>query len=159
LNNAITKQLSLASRRLHEMQGIAAPAPMGFACSVALALVVAACAAGPRPGSARSADELRDLTATEKKIIADTVAAGLKDRGSAQFRWARFPRTPGEEEYYCATVATKGAAGTQPYMVRIFLADGRISTAMVIGIAASGGGRAAVEKMCTDQSLDPYSAS
>jgi hypothetical protein len=37
-------------------------------------------------------DEVRDLTSTEKAILAKGFATGLKDPDSAKFQWAKNPQ-------------------------------------------------------------------
>jgi hypothetical protein len=46
-----------------------------------------------QPSAASPHEEMRDLTAAEKSILADGFAAGLDDPDSVKFRWAQVPKS------------------------------------------------------------------
>jgi hypothetical protein len=137
--------------------------------SLALGLALSGCTTGQTPlasGDAPSAGGgigQRELTPEEKKVIMDAVGPSLRNAGSAQYHWAKFPAVVTESSVnYCATVDAQSpyAAynGRQAYVVTAQMSGNRVSSA-VIGLVAGGKDFALVTKMCAKYGLDPRNAS
>jgi hypothetical protein len=120
--------------------------------------VPTAATTAPSPGGG----SMRELTAEEKKIIADAVAASLSNPGAAKYRWARFPASAEGSVNYCATVDAKSPfaaySGHQAYIVATKVSGGQVSSA-VVGLIAGGKDVALVAKMCAKYGLNPNNAS
>jgi hypothetical protein len=86
-----------------------------------------------------TAANARELTATEKNVIATALAKGFLDPQSAQFTWTPWgePAAGDRTIYYCGTVNAKGADGKYggyvPYLAAVFLKSGKITDAVLIG--------------------------
>jgi hypothetical protein len=142
---------------------------------LAVGLALSGCATGTRapqiplasseapPSSAGVSIGQRDLTQEEEKVIMDAVGPSLRNPGSANYRWAKFPAvvTKGSVNY-CATVDAQSpyAAynGRQAYIVVAQMSANRVSSA-VIGLVAGGKDFAIVTKMCAKYGLDPKNSS
>jgi hypothetical protein len=105
--------------------------------------------------------EFRQLTASEKKIIASGVAKGLKDPESARFRWAPYPKSTEELVTYCGQVNAKNAmggyVGFRSYIAGVMVNGGKVTGAVLIGTELSDSGNI-VEEMCRKRGLTPLSA-
>src|ERR1700694_2489409 len=85
------------------------------------------------PTSAPAQEEMRELTAAEKSILADGFAAGLNDPESAKFRWAKVPkRLSGSSFEYCGLINVKVSKGIYSGM-KPFLATIRTENGNIIG--------------------------
>jgi hypothetical protein len=105
----------------------------------------------------------RDLTAQEKKVIADAVAPSLLNPGSAHYKWAKFPMVVTEDTVnYCAVVDAKSPyaaySGAQAYIVEANVTGGHITSA-VMGLIAGGKDFQIVSTMCAKYGLDPRKSS
>ena len=135
----------------------------------ALAGIVCACAAqqpASPPVRALADTELRELNSAEKKLLAEHLSRDLKDPGSAQFRWTKFPKIPSDNEpiHYCGTVNAKnsygGYVGHQPFIAVIGVVKGKIATASIGALASSQPGDAeTVERLCKEKGLTSLNAS
>jgi hypothetical protein len=142
---------------------------------LAVGLALSGCATGTRvpqiplasseapPSSAGVSIGQRDLTPEEEKVIMDAVGPSLRNPGSANYRWAKFPAVVTEGSVnYCATVDAQSpyAAynGRQAYIVVAQMSGNRVSSA-VIGLVAGGKDFAIVTKMCAKYGLDPKNSS
>jgi hypothetical protein len=81
----------------------------------------------------------RELTASEKGVVATALANGFLDPSSAQFTWTSWEEQ-GEGDrtvYYCGKVNAKGADGQYggyvPYLAAVFVKSGEIVDAVLIG--------------------------
>lgn len=110
-----------------------------------------------------SPDQLRDLTAAEKAVLAKGFAAGLKDPASAKFEWAKIQKSlpmDGPLEY-CAVVNAKnsfgGYVGAAPFLGIIMIVNGKIITGSM-GAVGDTDPRYAniVPTMCREKGLNPY---
>jgi hypothetical protein len=113
-------------------------------------------AAPPPPVAPLPASELRELTAAEKALLTKGFADSLKDPTSAQFRWAKVPKTlNGGSVSYCAMVNGKnsygGYNGMTPFLGVILVRDGKITGGVIVGINND-----AVPQVCRDKGLDPF---
>jgi len=142
---------------------------------VLLALLCAGCASVPSEPTSQSfpteldaipaQEEMRDLTAAEKSILADGFAAGLDDPGSAKFRWTKVPKhLSGNALEYCGLIDVKSAAGARTGM-KPLLAMIRTENGNIIGgaIAALNSENREEEqdvipKLCRQKGLNPFSA-
>ena len=117
--------------------------------------------APPKPELPESA--LRELTAPEKKALAEGFAKGLKDPASAQFQWAKVPKSPSDSEDYCGMVNAKnsygGYVGSMPFMGMILFKNGR-AVGGVMGVAGSTETEkyGIVADMCKEKGLNPMKA-
>jgi hypothetical protein len=138
----------------------------------ALALALFGCATTPQPSAemsasatsaASSASDFRELTADEKRVIAEAVSVAIRDPASARFRWARFRRSAASapSANYCAMVNAKSQHpaynGWQAYVVSVEVTNGHITSA-VIGAIAGGKDIPVVSKICKRYGLDPNDA-
>lgn len=108
--------------------------------------------------------ELRDLTAAEKKLLADGFAKGLKDPLSAQFQWTKVPKKFASEMIdYCGMVNAKnsygGYVGAMPFMGSIMTSKGKIVGGR-FGVSETPESQKyeIVSKMCRDKGLNPFKA-
>jgi len=111
--------------------------------------------------TANSAQGLRELTASEKKIISDAVGLSIKDPKSAQYRWPKISSSDEGSVNYCGMVNAKSPYpaynGWQAYIIEATVTGGQVSSA-VVGLIAGGKDVAIVRKMCKKYDLDPGSA-
>ena len=114
-----------------------------------LATLVTGCAGYQLQPTPRPEFELRDLTETEKKIIAAGVAKGLPDAKSAQFRWAKFPKDKEGVVKYCATV------NTQRFVADVTIVNGQAASAQIEALGGSGG---FVDLQCRRHYVNPFSS-
>lgn len=141
----------------------------------ALALACAGCAApameriaateqaAPAPPPVKPPVRMRDLTSAEQQLLARSLAQSLKDPGSAQFRWSKFPQplsASSEPAHYCATVNARnsfgGYVGHQPFLAIIAMRDGKISSGAIGAMGSDTQTARIVEKMCQEHGLSPY---
>ena len=113
-----------------------------------LATLVTGCAGYQLQPTPRPEFELRDLTETEKKIIAAGVAKGLPDAKSAQFRWAKFPKDKEGVVKYCAMV------NTQRFVADVTIVNGQAASAQIEALGGSGG---FVDLQCRRHYVNPFS--
>lgn len=145
--------------------------------ALAAGLAVAACTSSPppAPSSSSSHDILgtegppapantlgeRELSAQEKKIIADAIAPSIRDAASAKYKWAKIPISTESSTNYCGMVNAKSPYpaynGWQAYIVEARLVGGHVSSA-VVGLIAGGKDAAIVAKMCAKYGLNPNDA-
>jgi hypothetical protein len=108
-----------------------------------------------------TADELRELTPTEKSILAKEFSKSLKDPDSAKFEWTKVPKNwSGKSTLdYCATLNARnsfgGYVGFQPFVGLIITAGGKIAGGSITGLASNAGERQLVTEMCAKKGLDP----
>ena len=145
----------------------------GFVVTLATGLALGACGISPlSPPAATSSPNLaapegaaapgglgkRELTAAEKKIIANAIAPSIRDAATAQYRWPKIENAPDGPVNYCGTVNAKSpyAAynGRQAFIVAATLAGGKVSSA-VVGLIAGGKDVEIVRNMCKKYDLDP----
>jgi hypothetical protein len=142
---------------------------MRMSAAIVICGALSGCAGGPRPEESKplpnyASAKLRDLSEPEKAAVGVAVARGLKDPGSAQFRWNKIvDAPPGEEGIpYCAMVNAKnsfgGYIGFKPYVAMVLIDKGKATGAKLIGVAGSANDTYAVETVCRDSGLNPYSA-
>ena len=92
-------------------------------------------------GTVPAQQEMRDLTAAERSILADSLASSLNEPQSAKFRWAIVPKAPvGPSFEYCGMVNDKNNRGSydgmQPFLKTAKLFQG----------------------LCRQKGLNPYEA-
>jgi hypothetical protein len=134
---------------------VAAAAVLLSGCSVSLAPAVSS------SSSALSAG--RELTADEKKVIADSLSESIRDEAKAKYLWAPFPaNAPANGQgHYCAAVNAKSPhapySGLQPYLVQVHVANGQIVSS-VVGAIAGGADARIVRNLCAKHGLNPSDA-
>ncbi|MFT3942080.1 hypothetical protein [Rhodopseudomonas sp.] len=112
-----------------------------------------------------AASETRELTATEKALLAKAFSADLKDPDSGRFKWARVPKTLSDGTIdYCGLVNGKnsygGYNGFKPFIGVITVKSGRITGGNIAAIADSDLRYAdIVPKMCRQKGLTVLAAS
>ena len=87
--------------------------------------------------------EMRDLTPTEKAVLADGFSSGFDNPEAARFRWAKIPKistdAAGSFEY-CGMINVKNAHGGydgwQPFLATITTARGAITGGTIAAINA-----------------------
>jgi hypothetical protein len=109
----------------------------------------------------------RNLDASEKKLIVETVTKEFKDPAAAQFRW--LPITVDNQNSvssltYCGMVNGRNSYGAYtgftPFSVFVAIKNGKIVIAAPLGVGSPGNTiEKAVFKTCMDQGLDPREAS
>jgi hypothetical protein len=82
---------------------------------------------------------MRDLTAAERSILADSLASSLNEPESAKFRWAKVPKVPvGPSFEYCGMVNVKNNRGSydgmQPFLATITTWNGNITGGAIAAI-------------------------
>jgi hypothetical protein len=113
---------------------------------------------GPESAPPRSGLGQRELTPAEKKIIANAIAASLRDAAAAQYRWPNIQNAPDGPVNYCGMVNAKSPYpaynGRQAFIVSATVSGGKISSA-VVGLIAGGKDVEIVRSMCKKYDLDP----
>lgn len=112
---------------------------------------------------ARYADvETRTLTESEKAIVRQGVAATLPNPAFAEFRWAKFPKSPAEVEYYCGQLNAQTQSGAwvgfRPFIASIETRDGQVRQARLIEISRDRIDVGSVLAQCRQHGLDPFTA-
>jgi hypothetical protein len=109
--------------------------------------------------------EMRDLTVTERAILADGFASTLNEPEAARFRWAKVPKiSVGPSFEYCGMVDVKGINGSydgmQPFLGTIATANGNITGGAMAAINAGNRAenREVVPKLCLQKGLNPFEA-
>jgi hypothetical protein len=102
----------------------------------------------------------RELTADEKKVIADSLLEHIREPEKAKYLWAPLPANAPVNglAHYCAVVNAKSQhppyTGLQPYLVRVQVSTGRIVSSVVGSIAGGSDGRI-VRNLCARHGLNP----
>lgn len=127
-----------------------------------MALVCISVAGCVTPDQSASTSGGRDLAPDEKKVIADAVGRVIKEPGSAQFRWAKFPvNAGGGDVNYCASVNAKsplpGNNGNQLYVAVVGTENGKVKSA-VVGAIHGGADMHVVRALCKRYGLNPDAA-
>jgi len=134
-----------------------------------LASWCAGCGSVPRDPAAPSvieeptaapAQEMRDLTAAEKSILADGFTAGLDDPDSVKFRWAKVPKhLVGVALEYCGLKnGTGGFTGMKPFLATIRTENGIITGGAIAALNNDNleENRDVIPKFCRQKGLDPF---
>jgi hypothetical protein len=132
------------------------------AALLGMALLGASLTGCVTPDGSTPASGGRDLAPDEKKIIAEAVGRVIKEPGSAQFRWAKFPASAGGGDVnYCASVNAKsplpGYGGNQLYIAVIGTENGKVKSA-VVGAIHGGADMHVVRALCKRYGLNPDTA-
>lgn len=126
------------------------------------ALLLSACTASVASYSV-STSAARELTAEEKRVIADSLLEHIREPEKAKYLWAPLPaNTPvNGQARYCAAVNAKSAHppynGLQPYLVQVQISNGQIVSSVVGSIAGGKDGRI-VRNLCFRNGLNPDDA-
>ncbi|HET7678764.1 MAG TPA: lipoprotein [Xanthobacteraceae bacterium] len=102
----------------------------------------------------------RELTADEKKVIADSLLEHIREPERARYLWAPLPADAPVNGLarYCAAVNAKSQHppynGLQPYLVQVQISNGRIVSSVVGSIAGGSDGRI-VRNLCARHGLNP----
>jgi hypothetical protein len=145
---------------------------LGFA---ALAISCAGCAAvipdskssddQSPTGRSGAAREMRDLTAAERSILADSLASSLNEPESAKFLWAKVPKAPVAPSFeYCGMVNVKNNRGSydgmQPFLATITTWNGNITGGAIAAIDTGyrEENREVIPRLCRQKGLNPYEA-
>ena len=126
------------------------------------AFVLSACTASVASNTV-STSAVRELTADEKRVIADSVLEHIREPEKAKYLWAPLPaNTPvNGQARYCAAVNAKSAHppynGLQPYLVQVQIAKGQIVSS-VVGAIAGGKDMRIVRNLCAKHGLNPDDA-
>jgi hypothetical protein len=106
--------------------------------------------------------EMRGLTEPEKAIVRQGVAATLPNPAFAEFRWAKFPKSPAEVEYYCGQLNAQTQPGNwvgfRPFIAAIESRDGQIRQARLIEISRDRIDVGSVLAQCQQHGLSPFTA-
>jgi hypothetical protein len=109
-------------------------------------------------------EEIRDLTAAEKAILADGFTAGLDNPESVKFRWARVPKhLSGHSLEYCGLINVKtgtGYSGMKPFLATIITDNGSITGGAIAALnsAQLDDNRDVISKLCQQKGLNPFDA-
>jgi hypothetical protein len=107
---------------------------------------------------------MRDLTATEKSILADGFAAGLDDPDSAKFRWGKVPMRSGGHAFdYCGLINVKTGGsyiGMRPFLATITTERGNITGGAIAALNTDhrDENRDVIPKLCRQKGLNPFDA-
>jgi hypothetical protein len=140
-----------------------------------LALLCAGCASVPPEPTSQSVpteleavtaqEEMRDLTAVEKSILADGFTAGLGDPGSAKFRWTKVPKhSSGNAFEYCGLINLKsgkaGYTGMKPFLATVRTENGNIIGGAIAALNNDNleENRDVIPKLCRLKGLNPFEA-
>jgi hypothetical protein len=139
-----------------------------------LASWCAGCGSVPRDPAAPSvieeptaapAQQMRDLTAAEKSILADGFTAGLDDPDSVKFRWAKVPKRLGGHSFeYCGLInlknGTSGYTGMKPFLATITTENGSITGGAIAALNSDNleENRDIIPKLCQQKGLNPFDA-
>jgi hypothetical protein len=117
-----------------------------------------------QPSVTPAHEEMRDLTAAEKSILADGFTAGLDDPDSAKFRWAKVPkRLSGHAFEYCGLVNVKngtGYTGMKPFLATIITENGNVTGGAIAALNSDNleENRDVIQKLCRQKGLNPFDA-
>jgi hypothetical protein len=118
-----------------------------------------------QPSSGPADEKMRDLTPTEKSVLADGFTAGLDDSDSVKFRWTRVPnRLPERAFEYCALINVKngtgGYTGMKPFLATIRTENGNITGGAIAALNSDNleENRDVVAKLCYHKGLNPFDA-
>ena len=132
--------------------------------AAAAAVIVAGCTASLASSLAPfTTNTLRELTADEKKVIADSLLDNIREPASAKYLWAYFPvNAPSDgQTHYCAAVYAKSPHppynGLQPYIVQVQVSKRKIVSSVVASIAG-GNDMRIVRNLCAKHGLNPDDA-
>ena len=116
-------------------------------------------------GTVPTQQEMRDLTAAERSILADSLASSLNEPESAKFRWAKVPKVPvGPSFEYCGMVNVKNNRGSydgmQPFLATITTWNGNIIGGAIAAIDTGNReeNREVIPSLCRQKGLNPYEA-
>ena len=108
---------------------------------------------------------MRDLTAAERSVLADSFASSLNQPESAKFRWAKVPKAQvGPSFEYCGMVNVKNSKGSydgmQPFLGTITTANGNIIGGAIAAINTGNReeNREVIPRLCRQKGLNPYEA-
>jgi hypothetical protein len=106
--------------------------------------------------------EMRRLSEPEKATIRQGVAATLPNPAFAEFRWAKFPKSPAEVEYYCGQLNAQTASGVwvgfRPFIAAIETNDNQVRQARLIEVSRDRIDVGSVVAQCRQHGLDPFAA-
>jgi len=116
-------------------------------------------------GTVPAQQEMRDLTAAERSILADSLASSLNEPESAKFRWAKVPKVSfATSVEYCGMVNVKNRNGSyggmQPFLATITTWNGKITGGAIAAIDTGNReeNREVIPKLCRQKGLNPYEA-
>jgi hypothetical protein len=119
----------------------------------------------PPTAAAPAQQEMRDLTAAERSVLADSLASSLNEPESAKFRWAKVPKAPvGPSFEYCGMVNVKNNRGSydgmQPFLATITTWNGNITGGAIAAIDTGNReeNREVIPRLCRQKGLNPYEA-
>lgn len=127
-----------------------------------VAFVLSACTASVASYTV-STSAARELTADEKRVIADSVLEHIREPEKAKYLWAPLPANApvNGQARYCAAVSAKSPHspynGLQPYLVQVQISNGQIVSS-VVGAIAGGKDMRIVRKLCARHGLNPDDA-
>jgi hypothetical protein len=131
-------------------------------CGTVLPEPTAPSVAEPSSISAPAREEMRDLTAAEKSILADGFTAGLDNPDSVKFRWARVPKQlSGHAFEYCGLINVKnstGYTGMRPFLATIITENGNITGGAIAAVNSAEENREVIPKLCQQKGLNPFDA-
>ena len=105
----------------------------------------------------------RELTAEEKRVIAESLSENIREPAKAKYLWAPFPASApaNGQAHYCAAVNAKSPhapySGLQPYLVQVQVSNGQIVSS-VVGTIAGGSDARIVRNLCAKHGLNPSHA-
>lgn len=108
--------------------------------------------------------EMRELSAAEKSVLADSFAFGLNEPDTVKFKWTKVPKTlnmSGMPYEYCAMLNIKNANGVyngmQPFLATITTANGAITGGAIAALNSDNREeyRDVVPKLCRQKGLNP----
>ena len=112
-------------------------------------------------------EDLRELTANERALLADGFAAGLPNPESAKFQWTKVPKNLGSIGRgfdYCGLINVKqdqdGYNGMQPFLATIIVENGNIVGGAVASLDSENReqNREVIPNLCRQRGLNPFDA-
>ena len=117
------------------------------------------------PPAVPALQEMRDLTAAERAILAESFGTSLNEPESAKFRWAKVPKVlPGPSLEYCGMVNVRNSGGSydgmQPFLASITTVNGSITGGAIAALNSGNRveNREVIPKLCRQKGLDPFAA-
>jgi hypothetical protein len=147
-------------------------------CNAALALLISGCAAISQgdsglpakdadpaaPASVSQALGMRELTLSEKAVLADAFSAGLNEPESAKFKWTKIPKISGQGRRtfdYCAQINLKDEHGAyrgfRPFLATVVTENGAIIGGTIGALNSDDRpeNRDVIPTLCRQKGLNP----
>ncbi|MGY3494928.1 hypothetical protein [Bradyrhizobium sp. USDA 4502] len=112
-----------------------------------------------------SSSAMRELTLSERAILADAFSASLNEPQSVKFKWTKIPAIAGRDRRsidYCAQLDAKNDSGAyrgmQPFLATVVIENGIVRGGAIAALSSevSSQNRAIIPRLCEQKGLDPF---